>query len=106
MAGALIGLGLLSLGVGERYSHLSQPDSKGDFLVRDADGNITRGPISASTPPIWLKFSEMDRALTTALVVLVLALIIGLVTAFLGLAFHHHRRLHEMLQGLHPPHQP
>jgi hypothetical protein len=42
----------------------------------------------------------MDRGLTVITTVLILALLAGLATAFIGLAFHHHRR-HLELMHLH-----
>jgi hypothetical protein len=75
-AGALIGLGLTALGLGTRYQSFADVDAKGN----------TR----------WLTFATMDTPLTLILTLLIIALIIGVVTAFLGLAFHHHRRHHEL----------
>ena len=81
-AGALIGLGLAGLGIGTRYQFFSERD-------------LTSGR------PIWLKFSEMDTTLMLIVVVLLLAVLIGMGIAFVGLAFHHERRLHERLHGVH-----
>jgi hypothetical protein len=96
-AGALIGLGLAALGIGQRYEHLSQPDATGKVLVRGYSGD---DPFAYATPSkdqgvAYVKFFEMDRGLTVITTVLILALLIGLTTAFIGLAFHHFRRHHE-----------
>jgi hypothetical protein len=75
-AGALIGLGLASIGIGTRYQNYVRNDPEsGDLL--------------------WVRFSHMDSSLIFTLVVLVCALIIGLGIAFVGLALHHHRRQRE-----------
>jgi hypothetical protein len=78
-AGALIGLGLTALGIGNRYQ------------------NFARWESAAETHHV--KFLEMDTGLIFALVVLSLSALIGLGIAFLGLAYHHHRRQHEHLHG-------
>jgi hypothetical protein len=97
-AGALIGLGLAALGVGQRYGELSRPDDKGNVLVREykGDDNFSRGIPDKDHGPAYVKFSEMDRGLTVSITVLILALLAGLATAFIGLAFHHHRRMQEL----------
>src|SRR5262245_17658040 len=77
-AGALIGLGLTALGIGTRYSYFANVDACGD--------------------PRWITFKAMDTPLTLILVLLVASLVIGLGTAFLGLAYHHHKRHHEHLR--------
>ena len=74
--GALIGLGLAALGIGTRYQFFS-------------DHDLTTGQ------PIWIHFKDMDTTLMLVVVVLLLALFVGLGTAFVGLAFHHERRQHE-----------
>jgi hypothetical protein len=79
-AGALIGLGLFSLGYGTRYSAYAQRNDKGHF---DAE--------------YWVKLSQMDTPLIILLVLLVATLIIGLAIAFVGLAYHHHKRQLELL---------
>jgi hypothetical protein len=76
-AGALIALGLWTLGVGCRYNH----------------GGI--GPFEPDRPYIPLK--NLDTAFIVSLVILLAALAIGLGIAFVGLAYHHHRRTMEML---------
>jgi hypothetical protein len=90
-AGALIGLGLAAMGVGYRYAgHIHYDADKRDF----AD--------------LWLRFFQMDTALVIVVLVLLITLGIGLMTAFLGLAFHHERRHREHLlaTGQYPHHRP
>jgi len=73
--GALIGMGLTAVGIGERYSR---------DMPRDTNGN-----------PFLLHVTQMDRPLLFCLVFLTCAAIVGLGIAFLGLAYHHHRRERE-----------
>ena len=73
-AGALIGLGLTALGFGLRFQTLAD---------KEHDGHIYGIPTMA-----------------TILIVLLLATIIGLGISFLGLAYHHARRHHEMQRDL------
>jgi hypothetical protein len=77
-AGALIGLGLTAIGFGNRY--------QGVLLDRDAQGHVT-----------LLGWQDIDRPLVCILVLLSVMALIGLGIAFVGLAYHHHRRFHEML---------
>ncbi len=77
VAGAAVGLGLTALGFGARY-HTSLENV-------DKEGN-----------PILLHLYQMDKPLIFIMVFLVCLAVIGLGIAFLGLAYHHHRRLHEM----------
>ena len=98
-AGALIGLGFAALGVGERYSHLSQPNADGKVLIREygGDQHITGfGTPDKDHDVAYVKYSEMDRGLTVSITILIIALFIGIATAFIGLAFHHHRRMQEL----------
>ncbi len=98
-AGALIGLGLSALGVGLRYGELSRPTSEGRVLLREykGDDNFNAPGIPDKEHGVaYVKFSEMDRGLTVSITVLILALLAGLATAFIGLAFHHHRRMQEL----------
>jgi hypothetical protein len=82
-AGALIGLGLTAVGFGSRYA--------GTMLApQNADGTVRQ-----------LHLYEMDKPLVFVLVFLSCAALIGLGIAVLGLAYHHHRRHHEMVH-LHP----
>jgi len=73
-AGALIGLGLSALGIGTRYQNLAAND-----------------PASIT----YLKWIQLDTPMMLIVVVLLAALIVGLATAFLGLAYHHERRHYE-----------
>jgi hypothetical protein len=79
-AGAVIGLGLTSLGFGTRYhSSLENVDKEGQ--------------------PALLHLYQMDKPLVFILVFLTCVALIGLGIAFFGLAYHHHRRHHEMLRA-------
>jgi hypothetical protein len=69
-AASLLGLGLVSLGMGFRY---------------------------ASSKEQWLYFHQMDNPFIYLTVLLTITLIIGLGITFIGLAFHHYRRHHELL---------
>jgi hypothetical protein len=82
-AGALIGLGLYSLGLGTRYANYAERNAEGHFRE-----------------DYWVRFSQMDTPLLLILVLLVASLVIGLGTAFIGLAYHHHKR-HLELQRNH-----
>jgi len=73
-AGALIGLGLSALGVGTRYQNLAAND-----------------PASIT----YLKWVQLDTPMMLIIVVLLTTLIVGLATAFVGLAYHHERRHYE-----------
>jgi hypothetical protein len=97
-AGALIALGFAAQGVGQRYGELSRPDAAGNVLRREyhGDDNFSYGLPDKDHGVAYVKFSEMDRGLTVPIVVSILALLVGLTTAFIGLAFHHHRRMTEL----------
>lgn len=82
-AGALIGLGLFSLGYGTRYAA---------YAERNADGQFRED--------YWVKFAQMDTTLIIVLLLLVAALLIGMTIAFVGLAYHHYKRNQEMLRNL------
>jgi hypothetical protein len=73
-AGALIGLGLATLGYGIRYQPLSNQENPNTHFLWGA-------------PSMGL-----------ALVVLLISVGIGLGIAFVGLAFHHERRYRELLR--------
>jgi formate hydrogenlyase subunit 3/multisubunit Na+/H+ antiporter MnhD subunit len=77
-AGSLVGLGLLSMGIGSRYQLISQHEIE------------------------YVKLKDLDTALLLILVFLIISALIGLGIAFVGLAYHHHRRYHEHLHGLQP----
>jgi hypothetical protein len=78
-AGALIGLGLASLGVGMRYQNL-----------------VARDPAALT----YVKWVQLDTPLMLIIVVLLATLLAGLAAAFLGLAYHHERRHYERQSGL------
>jgi hypothetical protein len=77
-AGALIGLGFTAQAFGTRYAQT--------ILERNSEGAIVQIPLS-----------QMDKPLVFILVLLTAAAAVGFGIAFLGLAYHHHRRHHEML---------
>ena len=87
-AGALVCLGLTALSFGTRYQHYS-------VQTRDEES----GEISNKAGRVYLK--DMDRPLVFCLVVSTLATLVGLGIAFVGLAYHHFRRHHELLKN-HP----
>jgi hypothetical protein len=97
-AGALIGLGLAAMGIGQRYEHLTQPNDKGEYLLRGYSGDdpFSRGIPTKENGVAYVKFFDMDRGLTVITTVLILALLAGLTTAFIGLAFQHYRRHMEL----------
>jgi hypothetical protein len=80
-AGALIGLGLASIGMGTRYQGLP-------YVL--ADGKAA-----------FVHFKDMDTAMMVSIVVLLLAVLVGLGTAFVGLAYHHERRHREHQHFMH-----
>jgi hypothetical protein len=88
-AGALIGLGLYSLGFGTRYA---------GYAERNAEGHFRED--------YWVKVSQMDTPLLLILVLLVASLVVGLGTAFIGLAYHHHKRHLEILRNYAHTDQP
>jgi hypothetical protein len=78
-AGAMIGLGLTTLAIGTRYHA---------FPYHNAEAKIQ-----------WVRFADLDTSLMFGLVFLTVAAVIGIGTAFVGLAYHHHRRHHEFLRA-------
>ncbi len=84
-AGALIGLGLAALGLGTRYQNLAAND-----------------PASIT----YLKWMQLDTPMMLIIVVLLSSLIVGLATAFIGLAYHHERRRYERTRGMSEPMSP
>ncbi len=84
-AGALIGLGLTAIGIGQRYT---------------MEKAVTPGG-----EPVLVRLSQMDSPLIFILVFLTSLAVIGLAVSFLGLAYHHHRREREHLlrQKAHVP---
>ena len=85
-AGALIGLGQTALAFGTRYGQTVGLD-------RNSKDEI-----------VQLHLYQMDKPLVFILVFLTIVAVIGLAIAFLGLAYHHHRRYHEMHHGNVPTH--
>src|SRR4051794_24567356 len=77
-AGSLIGLGLLSIGIGNRYNIATIRDDKGVLE--------------------FIPLRSLDTAFLFCLAFLVTCAVIGLGIAFVGLAYHHHRRFHEHLR--------
>ena len=77
-AGALIGLGLATIGIGLRYQ---------SYPYLDPEGKAQ-----------WVWFRNIDTSLMLVLVSLLITLGIGLGTAFLGLAYHHHKRHLELMR--------
>lgn len=75
-AGALIGLGLTSLGLGHRYGTYHET----------VDGK-----------PVVLHLANVDGPLLFILMFLTCLAVIGLGITFVGLAYHHHRREREHL---------
>ena len=73
-AAALIGLGLCAVGLGLRYQHVGGNDP------------------SAIT---HLKWIQLDTPMMLVIVALLVMAIVGLATAFVGLAYHHERRHYE-----------
>ncbi len=88
-AGSFIGLGLTAIGLGTRYT---------TYAVHTAAG----GPIDFASSQV--KFQDLDNPMKLILVLLVIGVVVGIGTAFVGLMFHHHRRHHEFLRlhGEHP----
>jgi hypothetical protein len=75
-AGASIGLGITALGIGQRYAGYREVLDGQHVLIR---------------------LSQVDGPLIFVLVFLTCTAIVGLGIAFLGLAYHHHRREREHL---------
>lgn len=74
-AGALIGMGITALGIGNRYAYERGPTNDGE--------------------PVLVRLSQMDRPLIFILVFLTCSALIGVGIAFVGLAYHHARRDRE-----------
>ena len=84
-AGALIGLGLTAVGIGQRYT--------------------MEKALTADGQPVLVRLSQMDGPLVFILVFLISVAVIGLGVSFLGLAYHHNRREREH-QLRHKQNQP
>jgi hypothetical protein len=80
-AGAMIGLGLVSLGIGIRYQNLATTTIEGQSLY-------------------YLRWNQLDTPIMLILVILLAALISGIAATFLGLAYHHERRHYERTRGI------
>jgi hypothetical protein len=76
-AGALIGLGLTAIGLGQRFQALPYQQPEGTFH--------------------WVGLKNLETPFLVILVALLATLAIGMAVAFIGLAYHHHRRHHELL---------
>jgi hypothetical protein len=99
-AGAVIGLGLTALGIGTRYQGDRSPVQVVDGKAVDGKAAETRTTV---VEPYLVYIHSMDRPLVFCLVFLTCVAIIGLGIAFVGLAYHHHRRLHELTGTRHVP---
>jgi hypothetical protein len=75
-AGALIGLGLTAIGIGQRYS--------------------MEKALGPDDEPVLVRLSKMDRPLIFILVFLTSAAVVGLGITIAGLAYHHLRREREL----------
>jgi hypothetical protein len=71
IAGSLIGLGLTGVGYGIRYAAVPNTE--------------------------YLRLHSLDTALLLILTTMIATLVIGIAVAFMGLAYHHERRHHELL---------
>lgn len=74
-AGAVVGLGLTAVGIGNRYTREDIANKTGD--------------------PMLVKLSQMDGPLVFILVFLTSVVLIGLGITIAGLAYHHARRERE-----------
>lgn len=77
VAAALIGMGTTALAIGTRY-------------------HTTLENIGADGQPVPIHLYQMDKPLVYILVFLTIMAVIGLGITFLGLAYHHERRLAEL----------
>lgn len=82
-AGAVIGLGLTAFGIGTRYQL-----ERGPVTVVEGKTTIEPSPVL---------MHKMDAPLMFILIFLTCVAIVGLGIAFVGLAYHHHRRHHELI---------
>ncbi len=76
-AGALIGLGLTAIGLGQRYQ---------TFPYHDVEN---KG---------YVLFKNLDTSLMAILIAMLVSLVVGMGVAFVGLAYHQHRRHNEWLR--------
>jgi hypothetical protein len=88
-AAALIGMGLTAQGIGTRYQ--IEPAYRYSY---DRDKQSDEKPKSSRTAePV--KLNDMDKPLIFTLAFLTCMALVGLGIAFVGLAYHHHRRERE-----------
>ncbi len=81
-AGALLGIGLTAVGIGERYARSYDPPAAAGQQPGEANRVL---------------LSEMDRPLVFCLVFLTGSAVIGMGVTFVGLAYHQIRREREYL---------
>jgi hypothetical protein len=84
----MIGLGLTAQGIGTRY----QADPASSLVKKSSDETSNE-----EWRPYLVRLSQMDRPLVFILVFQTCVAIVGLGIAFVGLAYHHHRRNREFL---------
>src|SRR5947208_163680 len=89
-AAALIGLGLAASGLGTRYAQFYEQQ----LVKNEETGDYRYVPDWEKTQ---VKFKDLDNPMKACLVMLIGTGLLGLLTTFLGLAYHHHRRHHEHL---------
>lgn len=90
-AGALLALGLTSIGIGTRYSATSP------FMEKTGEKAAEGGSAGPRDPnlPVLVRMSQLDTPLLFSLVFTTSVAIIGLGITVLGLAYHHARRERE-----------
>jgi hypothetical protein len=84
--GAALGLGLVSIGYGVRYQAFTYLNER-------------------THDPQFVAFSHSDTTLMVLVIALLITLCIGLALTFVGLGYHHHKRVHELqhVLGTGPP---
>ena len=95
----MIGLGLTAMGVGTRYASY--------YAYTASEGGKER-PALRGEPDFEksiIKIRDLDNPLKVCLAGSLLTGLVGLGITFVGLAYHHHRRHHELF-GTHKPNQP
>lgn len=90
-AGALIGVGLTALGIGQRYS--TEPAFQ--RTVKAGEGAEPPKSTDEEVKPVLVKMWWMDRPLIFSLMFTTCMAVIGLGIAIAGLAYHHVRRERE-----------
>lgn len=91
-AGAMIGLGLAAIGVGTRATAAHYPAS---ISVTRTEGTTPSGTTERTEQTTTVPGST---AINYIIVLLTCVAAVGLGIAFLGLAYHHHRRYHEFMR--------